>query len=224
MSFGGFPRRVRHTPVPNPMFGTLLEEIDDLGELKATLRVIWLLQQKRGFPRVATLTELAADPVMVNSVVGDSPDPKAAVAGVLAAAVGRGTLATAKVEQDGGEEHIYILNTEGNRKVLEDFTPDSSLADVQPYEAAAERPNIFALYENNIGMLSPIIAEQLKEAEETYPQDWIEEAFREAVGRNVRNWRYIAAILERWATEGRDDDARAGRYPQKDARAERLRR
>ena len=63
MGFGGFPRRVRHTPVPNPMFGTLLEEIDDLGELKATLRVMWLLQQKRGFPRVATLTELAADPI-----------------------------------------------------------------------------------------------------------------------------------------------------------------
>ncbi len=206
------------------MFGTLLEEIDDLAELKATLRVIWLLQQKRGFPRVMTLTELAADPILVNSVARDSDDPKVTIAGVLAAAVGRGTLATSKVDRDGNEEHIYVLNADDNRRALVDFTPDSSEPDVQPYEAAVERPNIFALYEDNIGMLSPIVAEQLKEAEGTYPQDWIEEAFTEAVSRNVRNWRYIAAILERWATEGRDDDARAGRYPQKDARAEHLRR
>ena len=38
MAFGGFPRRVQYTPVPSPVFGPLLEEIDDLGELKCTLR------------------------------------------------------------------------------------------------------------------------------------------------------------------------------------------
>ena len=35
-----FPPRVRYTPVPNPLFGPLLEQIDDLAELKCTLRVI----------------------------------------------------------------------------------------------------------------------------------------------------------------------------------------
>jgi DnaD/phage-associated family protein len=70
------------------------------------------------------------------------------------------------------------------------------------------RPNIFQLYEDNIGLLSPILADELRDAEESYPASWIEDAFRIAVTKNARNWRYIRAILERWATEGKDDGTR----------------
>ena len=70
------------------------------------------------------------------------------------------------------------------------------------------RPNIFQLYEDNIGLLSPILADELRDAETTYPADWIEDAFRVAVAQNVRKWRYIQAILERWATEGKGDGTR----------------
>jgi DnaD/phage-associated family protein len=69
----------------------------------------------------------------------------------------------------------------------------------------AGRPNIFTLYEQNIGMLTPLIAEQLRDAEQTYPAAWIEDAFREAVSLNKRSWKYIHAILERWRTEGKDE-------------------
>jgi len=72
-------------------------------------------------------------------------------------------------------------------------------------EVRAGQINIFELYEQNIGLLSPLIAEELKEAEQRYPGEWIEGAFREAVARNVRNWRYIARILERWESQGRAD-------------------
>jgi DnaD/phage-associated family protein len=64
--------------------------------------------------------------------------------------------------------------------------------------------NIFAIYEQNIGMITPMIAEELKEAERLYPPRWIEEAFKEAVTLNKRSWKYIARILERWASEGKD--------------------
>jgi DnaD/phage-associated family protein len=66
-----------------------------------------------------------------------------------------------------------------------------------------ERPNIFVLYEQNIGLLSPLIADQLKDAADQYPAEWIEAAFREAVQHNTRKWSYISAILRRWETEGR---------------------
>ncbi len=66
-----------------------------------------------------------------------------------------------------------------------------------------ERPNIFVLYEQNIGLLSPLIADQLRDAADHYPQEWIEAAFREAIQYNKRNWKYISAILRRWETEGR---------------------
>jgi DnaD/phage-associated family protein len=66
-----------------------------------------------------------------------------------------------------------------------------------------ERPNIFVLYEQNIGLLAPMIADELKDAADQYPQEWIEAAFREAVQQNKRKWSYIRAILRRWETEGR---------------------
>jgi DnaD/phage-associated family protein len=70
-------------------------------------------------------------------------------------------------------------------------------------QVQVERPNIFVLYEQNIGLLSPMIAEELKDAAEQYPTDWIEAAFREAVQQNKRKWSYIRAILRHWGTEGR---------------------
>jgi DnaD/phage-associated family protein len=63
------------------------------------------------------------------------------------------------------------------------------------------------MYEQNIGMLTPMIAEELRQAEKLYPADWINDAIREAVSLNKRNWRYITRILERWSSEGRDGGA-----------------
>lgn len=74
---------------------------------------------------------------------------------------------------------------------------------IHPIKFEVERPNIFVLYEQNIGLLSPMIADELKDAADHYPQDWIEAAFREAVQQNKRKWSYIRAILRRWETEGR---------------------
>ena len=86
--------------------------------------------------------------------------------------------------------------------------PAGSSAYASNHEAAhiqvqIERPNIFVLYEQNIGLLSPLIADDLKDAAAQYPAEWIEEAFRLAVQYNKRNWKYIRAILRRWETEGR---------------------
>jgi DnaD/phage-associated family protein len=64
--------------------------------------------------------------------------------------------------------------------------------------------NIFALYEQNIGIITPMIAEELNEAERLYPPQWVDEAFKEAVKMNKRSWKYIARILERWASEGKE--------------------
>jgi DNA replication protein len=74
---------------------------------------------------------------------------------------------------------------------------------IHPMHIEIERPNIFVLYEQNIGLLSPMIADELKDAADHFPQEWIEAAFREAVEQNKRKWSYIRAILRRWETEGR---------------------
>ena len=72
-----------------------------------------------------------------------------------------------------------------------------------------ERPTVFRLYEQNIGLLTPLIAEHLVDALETYPPDWIEDAIAEAVSYNRRSWRYVQRILENWAVTGRGDGREA---------------
>jgi len=77
-----------------------------------------------------------------------------------------------------------------------------------PLRVLRHRPGIFEIYEQNIGVITPLLAEQLAEAERLYPPRWIEEAFTEAVTYNKRNWKYVRRILENWAAKGRDDGTR----------------
>lgn len=224
IKFNGFPDRVRNIPAPAPLFGTLLEQIDDLAELKCLLRVLWLLQQKKGYPRFVTHSEALSDRTLATSIQGDA----GTVSRALDACVRRGTLAMAIVEREGDEERLYALNTDRDRRALaqaasDAFVVGNSLTEPtrEPWDTAVERPNIFALYESNIGMLSPMIADELKEAETLYPTDWIEDAFREAALQNVRNWRYIVRILESWEREGRSrgqGDGKSRRHSQKISR------
>ena len=147
---------------------------------------------------------------------GTAEDRRRALDQALAAAVLRGTLIAGSLRQDGATANVYTLNTEAHRRAFEaqgigppttsDHTADATWA------GSAERPNAYALYEQNIGMLTPLVAEQLREAEESYPSEWIEEAIREAVTANVRNWRYISRILERWEIQGKTD-GRPERHP-----------
>ncbi|MDQ7029164.1 MAG: DnaD domain protein [Ardenticatenia bacterium] len=78
---------------------------------------------------------------------------------------------------------------------------------------AGTSPLHFCPLRANIGLLQPVLAEELREAAATYPETWIEEAFRIAAEHNVRNWRYIRTILERWAREGRGHETHSGRAP-----------
>ena len=210
--FAGLSRRPRLTAMPSILLGRLLEEIDDLAELKCTLRLVWMLQNSRGSPRYVTVDEIMVDRVLLRGLGGQDRDAAAEVRRGLGLAVRRGTLVTGSLERDGVTTQVYSINSEAERRAFDEMTDAATPAEA-PSPAVvpeADRPNIFGLYENNIGMLNPIIAEELKRAEETYPDQWIRDAFREAVTRNKRSWRYIAVILDRWDREGRDDGRPVG--------------
>lgn len=207
-SFSGFPSgKLAFTPLPDLFFSELLPQIDDLAELKVTLHIFWLLQGKKGPLQYVTMRELLGDGTLLRGLQGLAPSPEEALRDGLKRAVARGTLLHLVGLED--EEHFYFVNSAQGRRAVE----QAQLGEIQltaggvRVEPATptERPNIFILYEQNIGLLQPIIAEELQEAERTYPQEWIEEAFRIAVERNVRNWKYVRRILERWATEGKDE-------------------
>lgn len=101
------------------------------------------------------------------------------------------------IEQEQSEQS-------NERRRLTNIRSISDVNDAQHHvQVQIERPNIFVLYEQNIGLLSPLLADELKDAADQYPAEWIEAAFREAVQHNKRKWSYIRAILRRWETEGR---------------------
>ncbi|MCL0078681.1 DnaD domain protein [Dehalococcoidia bacterium] len=200
--FPGFPTRTGFTPIPNPFFSAVLPEIQDLSELRVTLHVFWALYRKKGYPRFVTYGELRGDQALMSSFSAEEE-----LRHGLETGVGRGTLLCLKMDRDGEPEELYFLNTELSRRaVVQIENGEIHLGGMVRIEPAAteERRNVFTLYEENIGLLTPLIAEDLKEAERLYPASWIEDAFREAVRLNKRNWRYISRILERWASRGKD--------------------
>ena len=201
--------------LPASFFSDLLPVIDDLAELKVTIFAQAALQQKEGDYRFLRFDEFAADESLTRglAVITDATPVRELLAIALEKAVARETLLMAEVDA-GGETRRYYTAADEDGRALQQRIQNGEWkpAAAGEIELLPPRPSIYGLYEDNIGVLTPMIVDSLKEAEATYPHDWIEEAMRLAVEGNKRNWRYIRAILERWQQEGRWGEKR-GRRP-----------
>ena len=210
--FDGFPSggKVGYTPVPNVFFSALLPEITDIAELKIILHIMTALYRKKGYPRFITFGELAENAALMTGLQESGESTEETLRKALKMSSERGALLHLSVEKDGKSEEIYFLNDDSGRKTVAKIESGelkleglkvNRLEIVEPAETA----DIFTLYEQNIGVLSPMIADEIKEIERLYPKDWIADAFKEAVLYNKRNIRYISKILENWVAEGRSD-------------------
>jgi DnaD/phage-associated family protein len=213
--FKGFPAKTQFTPVPNSFFSTLLPQISDIAELKTTLHIFQLLYHKRGYPRFTTYRELLGDKSLISSLKGIKELPDKALRHALEMATRRGTILHMALDRDGTPEDIYFLNTETDKQAMAKIQNGefhiSGLKVKEPTLIETEKPpDIFTLYEQNIGMLTPMIAEELRDALKVYPETWIRDAIKEAVNQNKRKWSYISAILEHWSAEGKVDGAYRG--------------
>jgi DnaD/phage-associated family protein len=204
--FPGFPAGSHATAIPNAFFAELLPRIDDPAELLVTLYAFYALGRRRASERWVTASHLGAEAPLHAALVSMCLDPGAALRHGLAAAVVRGSLVTTAVNG----EMRYAVNSPFGRRGIAALggEADHAIGRLPPDPP----PNIYALYEETIGTISPLVADELRAAEEEYPREWIESAFREAAAHNRRSWRYVARILERWRDEGRHD-ATVGRDP-----------
>ncbi len=206
--FTGFLAKATKTiPIPNTFFSELLPAIDHLGELKITLYAFWALSRKEGGFRYLSQREMASDRLLLNALRLPGVTPEESLEEALERAVARGSLLQVTLTFAQGEETFYFLNSPKGRAAIEaiqagKWTPSGEPE--RPLTLEVEYPNLFTLYEQNIGPLTPMIAEALRDAEESFPEHWIEEAIRIAVENNIRKWNYITAILEDWLTRGKD--------------------
>jgi DNA replication protein len=203
--FAGFPEGpVRMTPVPATFFTDLLPNIDNLGELKVTLLALWLFSRQEGPVRFLSLSGLNDNADLLAALETPGRTGAQTLAEGIERAVARGTLIA--VRSGGSGETYYFLNSPRGKAAAESLARGEWKPENVPAAAHwVERPNVFTLYEQNIGMLTPMMAEILRDAEKEYPVGWIAEAIRIAVEHNARSWKYVAAVLERWKKEGKGE-------------------
>ncbi len=195
-------------------------------EVAPRIREISELQVMLAFFRLQSGSDDLSTPVAEGALVQDealqislrldgaAQPPDDAIRRGIELAVARDSLLHFSVDgSDGLKTFWLLLATPENRTRLERYrTGDlEPPADTDSGGAGGtverSRPGVFRLYEQNIGLVTPIIADRLVEALELYPQSWIEDAIEASVSYNRRNWRYIQRILETWATEGRSHEA-----------------
>src|SRR5215510_3124582 len=144
--FKGFTELETFTELPDRFFQNLLKEIDDAAELKVTLYFLWRVEHMDGPFRALSRMDFDV------KALGLSAEE---IKSGLEKAVKRGSLL--KVQK---ETMVYFLvNSPRGRAGIQAI--ESGKWNPVP----TEHPNIFRLYEENIGPLTPLIADALKDAE-----------------------------------------------------------
>ena len=214
--FGGFQLSDESgISIPRAFFIEVLPQLSELSEIQVTLCLFRLVDEAGGLDQPVAEDVVLRDRALRSSLrVNGSPnEPDRRVFAGLDLAVGRGTFMKVAAVHGTKSRVWYYVNTVANQVTVgalargaeippRDLWLGDNLPAIQP-----ERPSVFRLYEQNIGLLTPLIAEHLIDAMETYPQEWIIDAIAEAVAYNRRSWRYINRILENWAVSGRADGA-----------------
>lgn len=206
--FQGFKSsRTRFTPVPDTFFHELLPVIDHLGELKITLYAFWALTRKEEPEKYLRKSTLLQDKYLLAALEMPGVTTEESLQEALERAVARGTLLHAEVQFASGNEDFYFMHSEKGLRAIQklqrgEWQPGQ---DDEIIALSQDRPTVYTLYEQNIGPLTPMLAEKLRDAEKTFPATWIEEAIGIAVENNVRRWRYIEVILDEWKVRGKDE-------------------
>jgi DNA replication protein len=205
--FSGFGEGKTHqVEVPEPFFQELLPVIEHLGELKVVLYTFWWMDRSESPFGYLRKSDFLKSEIFKHDGEDSGKTEETVLEEALLRAVNRGILLVAQVELEGRADSLYFLNTPRGRaaiKAIADGEWRSTGNEQFPLELRMQAPNIFRLYEENIGPITPMIAEMLRATEKDYPADWIAEAMQIAVQNNARNWRYVTAIMERWKEEGK---------------------
>lgn len=205
MPFSGFSTD-QLISLPPELFREVLPAITLPSELKVTLHTFYRLSRQRGTPRRLSWDDLVSDRLLRRGLraVSKLRPYEEMLAEGLEAAVYRTTLLHLALPADGRVVNWYLINTAANRAWAAQAS-HARLALAANESVDLQRPSLVELYEQNIGLVTPLLLDELREAEERYPDEWIETAIREAVRSNARSWRYIRKVLERWETHGRQD-------------------
>jgi DnaD/phage-associated family protein len=194
--------------IPRTYFDDRLAQATTYDELQVLLATIRLLAESANDSGEIEEESIMRD-TQLNAVLSTTATSQSSTSRIIRAlnqAVIRGALLRLSVLTKGRQRIVYQLadrdvpisdSAEIDETAFDgDATLPSSLHD-------AQAASVYAAYEDNIGMLTPLVADQIRLALELYPASWIHEAIGEAVAYNRRQWRYIQRVLQNWSADGR---------------------
>ncbi len=74
--------------------------------------------------------------------------------------------------------------------------------------ASSANMELKQLYQDNFDYkLGSVMEEELHEAQQAYPHQWIVDAMKLAVTNNVKRWTYVKSVLAHWQQDGREGAA-----------------
>ena len=194
-------------PVPAQLFTEILPRLHNESQLRATLYTWYAIASKGSGQRYVYLSQLLTDPVLLSWIT--HLGGKNGIRHGLDLSCKEGIFLQLQIGED---DKILAPNDESGARLITDMKSESvahhkQSRDLNP-ETNYERTvvsNVIEKYENEIGMLTPVIADMIAIAEQTYPTTWILEALDIAAQSNARSWKYVTAILARWKNEGKNN-------------------
>ena len=201
--FPGFEEnKKRFIGIPDQFFSEILPNLLDADELKVVLYILWSAYTAGDYGTAFLLDDLAADKILLKGFGTRDESALQALHAAVEKAVSHRILIS--VPGEDAQRITFFINSPRGRQAAKLHFQGKQISTRNQATLNIIRPNIFRYYEENIGPLTPLIAETLGSSLEEYSEEWIMEAIQIAVKNNVRRWSYISSILTRWQEEGRD--------------------
>ena len=181
-----------------------IKNLNNINEIKIFLRIIHLIYKKQNLNTETfelSFDEISNDPVTLK-LLGPNSLTKDQITKKLK------EICDVLIMKDFINQKIYTNKVTGITKTV--FHMETFEKTNDPVISENNPKNIFELYEDNVGMLNPMIVDELIQAENKFPFNWIVDAVKESTTRNKRNWKYIHTILETWDREGKNNGRTLG--------------
>jgi DNA replication protein len=194
--------------IPESFISKFLPIANSIGEVKLILYFYWIQEKSGDKFNGLTIENLIADEILLTYFKINIKEPTKLITKALQDLISNLAMLKHSFEYNGISSDYYFINNDKGRLSAQSLLNGNWHPGNQsnfPIHLVMVTPNIFKLYEENIGPITPILSESLEDAENEYPNEWISEAFKIAIENNVRKWKYIEAVLKRWKEEGKNE-------------------
>ena len=171
-SFKGFPSgKIRLVPIPSTFFSDLLPDVEDVNTLKVMLYIFRALDAQERSVRYIRQNDLLEDRELLACLRVTEGEKVETLKQILSNIEKMGFLLRAE-DKLGVGSVLLFLNSGRGREALTglqsgEWKPEDT--GMASYQIMPEWPGIYRLYEDNIGPLTPLLADLLQEAEKHLP-------------------------------------------------------